>query len=631
LDEQSVKEPSLNAQTAKRGPLFWVILGAVGIRVVYWLMYSGSLPLAEAPIGDAEVYREAASRMAEGDWLDPSYSYRPFLYPLWLGGVFTLLGPTLWAVYVLQSALGIGTIVLAHHLGERLFGPAVGLGAAILLVLHGPMVWAESKLLDTSLTVFLHLASVTALVRARRAVGWAGSGALLGLAGVSRPPLLLFLALALGWIWRRGYRPALWVATGALLALLPFCCWNLAASGSFTPWSRNGGATFYAGNHAGATGEYTPAPGFSGEARLQEQEEAALKRPALKAAWGWIRENPLNALALWGLKLYRFAMADEAPLEYDFDHESGEVPLLQALAIPFSLLLVFGLWGLALRREPGTGLLGLALLVHAGVAAAFFVATRYRLPAAPLLSILAAAGALALWERFRSGRRRAALAQLILASAVTTALAFNPLPGANERWATAVFNLGYAHERLGEVSQAEAHYREVLALRPEMTEAWLHLGNLAAASGDALEAESCYRRILERRPRDVRALANLGLLRLRASPPDPREAVRYFRLAVQIAPYQPELFLKLGNAERAAGNLPAAVQAFEAALALAPCHAGAWNNLGTALWAAAERPRSPEWGLLARAAEALGHALACGSPFALRNLEALERRFAIRQ
>jgi 4-amino-4-deoxy-L-arabinose transferase-like glycosyltransferase len=611
----------------KRWPLFWVILGVVGVRVAYWVTYAGNLPFADAPIGDAEVYRDAALGMAEGDWLDPSYSYRPFLYPLWLGGIFTLTGSSLWAVYVLQSTLGVGAIFLAYGLGTRLYGPAVGLAAAVLLGLHGPMVWAESKLLDTSLTTFLHLASIAAVVGARRGPGWVGAGALLGFSALSRPPLLLFLVLALVWIRRRGRRPAVWTAAGAALAVLPFCAWNLAASGSFTPLSRNGGATFYAGNHRGATGEYTAPPGFTGEARLQEQEQAALGRPALAAAGEWIWENPADALALAGLKLYRFAMADEAPLEYDFEFESSEVPLLQGLVVPFSLLLVFGLCGLWLRREPGTGLLGLAVLVHVGLAVAFFVATRYRLPAAPLLAILAAAGGLALWERLRSDGRRGVLALLALASAATAALSFNPLPGAAERWATAAFNLGYAHERLGEISRAEARYREVVAARPDMLEAWLHLGNLAAVAGRAVEAESCYRRILERRPQEPRALANLGLLRLRASPADPEGAVHHLRLAVKSSPAQPELRLKLGNAERAAGNLPAAIEAFQSALALAPRHAGAWNNLGTALWAAAELPRAPDWGQLARGAEALEHALAFGSPHAFGNLEALERRF----
>jgi Flp pilus assembly protein TadD len=335
--------------------------------------------------------------------------------------------------------------------------------------------------------------------------------------------------------------------------------------------------------------------------------------------------NPADAASLWALKLYRFALADEVPLEHDLGFEREAVPVLCTFFVPFSLLLAGGLLGAALRRDRGARLCALALAVHAATSIVFYVASRYRAPAAPALAVLAAVGAVALLERWRAGHRRSAAGLALGAAAIAAALSWNPLHEEEERRALAEFNAGYALERRGDAAGAEERYAAALALEPRMAEAWLHLGNLSARAGHLAAARARYERAVSLRPRDPRPRANLGLTYL-VGTPHPERAIAHVREAARLSPEDSDVAFKLGNAHRAAGDLPAAVAAYERALRLSPALPEAWNNLGTALWALAERARdAAAW---ARATEALGTAVALGSAHAGRNLERLAERLS---
>src|SRR5207248_879317 len=108
---------------SRKPALLWVLCAiAVALRAAYFALYRDALPFWDAPIADAEVYQEIAASMAAGDWLDPSYGYRAFGYPLWLGAVFAVAGPSPAVAYVLQGALGIATVLLAYGVAARLWG-----------------------------------------------------------------------------------------------------------------------------------------------------------------------------------------------------------------------------------------------------------------------------------------------------------------------------------------------------------------------------------------------------------------------------------------------------------------------------------------------------------------------------
>jgi tetratricopeptide (TPR) repeat protein len=602
--------------------LAFLLIGLTLFRIAYCLWYREALPYWDSPIADGEVYDAAAKAMAAGDWLNPSYGYRPFLYPLWLGALYTA-GASHGLVYAVQVLFGLATVALVYRIGERIWGERVGFLAALLCGLYGPLVAAETKLLDATFSTLLHTGSLAALLAARRGRGFAAAGFLLGLAAVARPPLLLFGALGGLFAARQGAPRALAALGGLAAALLPFCAWNLASSGTFTPLPRNGGLAFLVGHNPRAAGDYNVPPGLSGEAMLQEKEEAALGESGYAAGWRWIREHPADAVLLAGIKLYRFALADEAPLEHDYAYERARVPLLFALPVPFSLLFVVGLFGLWARREPGTRLLGAAVAVHLATAIAFYVVSRYRLLAVPPLALLAAGGATALWDLWKRGQRARAAGIAAACAVAAAGLAVNPLDADAPREAVAEFNCGYAWARRGDLARAAEHYAMATRIAPRMVEGWLELGNIAARLGRLPAARGFYGRVLELKPSHAGALANLALTHLQASPSDPAGARALLEQAPPEARRDERVAFQLGNARKAAGDLSGAVEAFERAAQRSPSFADAWNNLGTTRLALAARHNNPQE--LRRALQALLTAAEHGSSAAAQNLLALAR------
>ena len=94
----------------------------------------------------------------------------------------------------LQLALGLALLALAWALARRLAGPVAGLVAAALLAAYPPLVYVTGTQLSEPLAALLLAAAVLVAHMASddpRPLAWAGAGALLGLAVLTRADLLL--------------------------------------------------------------------------------------------------------------------------------------------------------------------------------------------------------------------------------------------------------------------------------------------------------------------------------------------------------------------------------------------------------------------------------------------------------
>lgn len=111
--------------------------------------------------------------------------------------------------------------------------------------------------------------------------------------------------------------------------------------------------------------------------------------------------------------------------------------------------------------------------------------------------------------------------------------------------------------------------------------AWLDEGLAAQRAGDASGAEKRYRQILERDGRHPQALYQLGTLAESAGRPE--AACELYQLALQTRPDWFDPNFRLGNALRALGRYPPAIQAMETASRLDPGAAGARINLAMLL------------------------------------------------
>ncbi len=174
--------------------------------------------------------------------------------------------------------------------------------------------------------------------------------------------------------------------------------------------------------------------------------------------------------------------------------------------------------------------------------------------------------------------------------------------------------------RAGNLPQAEALYRQILAADPQNAEALQLLGLIACqqndlpAASDLIaraiaitphnaefhinlaevkrrmsrldEAEVALRRAAELAPQNAFVWYNLGVVLGNWKPAEARDA---FARAVLIEPRLAEGHNNLALLQHDAGEFEAAIESFRRALALRPGHAETENNLGLSLWPRSRR------------------------------------------
>jgi 4-amino-4-deoxy-L-arabinose transferase-like glycosyltransferase len=323
-------------------------------------------------------------------------------------------------VLLVQTLIGPVTIVLTWLLGRRLFGPRVGLVAAAAVAV-APFAWQfEVRLLAesivTPLTVLLML---VLLERAPTPARVVAVGLLTGLIILTRPSAIYLLpAIAAALLIAGGLRRGA-VLTGlallvTALVIAPWAVRNHDVSGKWVPLSSQDGAPYGTFNDDAAHDKNNPwawrlsnrrdAPVLK---RARQLGELGLRARLKHNYTQYIKDHPSSLMKafywngltrLWDVRRPRHVL-DEAR----FTGRSRTITGI-GLAVYWVLLplAVAGLW-LARRRRA----LVVPLLLMALSASIVFSAeggTRYRAPFEPLIAVLAASAAVALYERLRAQR-----------------------------------------------------------------------------------------------------------------------------------------------------------------------------------------------------------------------------------
>jgi 4-amino-4-deoxy-L-arabinose transferase-like glycosyltransferase len=362
---------------------------------------------------DMGTYYQFALTFASGHLPDGA---NPFFqapgYPLVLALFMRLGAVTMAGLTAAQVVLGVIACLLLYELGRGLFSPGVGLVAAALYAIY-PLAWYYGGLLlSENLLVVLLLAAALAAGRAldrSDSRAWLGLGLICGLATLTRPnaAVLLPVLIALACLrWRR-HAPLKAMALASLawsVVILPAVIFNSVASGSLQFVSTQGSHLWLAGNTLYASGIYQLPCG-----------------PAL---------SPASA-NFWILDARKFALffaneefGNNTYLGVFRDHLG---PLF-GLPFGFGPLAALGLIGLAVpptsvrRWVPFALVLGLYVITIV----AFTIVGRYRLPAAALLCLPAAALLVRLPTLLRAHPLRLAVA--IASVAILSAAANIDLP-----------------------------------------------------------------------------------------------------------------------------------------------------------------------------------------------------------
>jgi len=600
-------------------PAVLLLLGALLVGVLLRAEYLREListPFWRHLMLDAEWYDQMARHFLEE--LRPAAAeqayFRGPLYPAMLAGVYRLLGEGPVAPRLLQMLLGLGGTLLCWSIARRTHGERVALLTAWLAATYGMFIYFEAELLAASLAVFLVAAGTVLLLEGDARSGEDGTGALLrlagagvalGLAAVTHAVTMALVPVAIGWVAvgpRRRFFSAAAVLAGAILPIGVVTAGNAQRTGELFPVAAQGGINFYIGNNASADGKSALAPGFpEPEQALSETDgyrdnvavaaeilaERALGRDLTFAGvdryWyrrglEWIAQHPRDAVALYVHKLVFFWNGYEIPNNRDFrDQARRFTPILQGFLVQYSILLPFALFGM-LRGggdRRARGLLFAFLAAWTLTVCAFFVCTRFRLPAVPWVLPFGAAGVFAFARDLRRGasdpgRVGRASALLVALFALTNGMVVSRAGLADVTTQRDApfhrFNLAILYEREGDLDRAITEYRAAVAARSGDPRVYLNLGNLLARTGRHADARTEYHRVIRLAPDyEAAARANLGILATQEE--DWGEAIRQFERTLKADPDQRAALVGLAAAYLSAGRFDDAVVMHRRALA----------------------------------------------------------------
>lgn len=375
------------------------------------------------PASDELAYLKMARHLVEGSTVADMTGALAFYnvgYPLFLlAPVEALFGPSLQALRMANALVSTLTCLLCWQLARAAGATRPWrLMAALAWALYLPAAVYSAYLLKEGLMGFLLMAWLCLGLQLSRGGSWriaSAAGLLCGVLALVGNSALAVLPVLLWGIWQ-GRRSARDLA-------LKLAAFGVAAALVVTPWlvrnerllghaalNTNGGFNLYLGNNPAATGMFvsiadTPlAQQWHQRFKTAEYDaSAALKQAAIQ----WIKDHPLQfgALAIKKLGLFWAPPLHEG----QGPSSTAERAARHLWALEYLVLTALALAGIVAgwrRRDDARLQLLACLALYSAVHMLFYVIFRYRETVMPVVCVLAAFGAQALWQY---ARRRGSL------------------------------------------------------------------------------------------------------------------------------------------------------------------------------------------------------------------------------
>lgn len=401
--------------------LILILSGTVLLRIGAALFLGGSLDQLPG-IYDEISYHSLALRILAGkgysfgeNWYpftlaDTPTAHWSFLYPLYLVGVYRLLGINILAARVAQAVSG-GLLMggLIFRIGERLGGRRIGLMSAALFGLYGYWIYYNAALMTEtffSLALLIALDCALALKEKQTFQTWVLLGLAMGAAALLRQTALFVIPLLLGWLIYQLRRKIHWrgLAIAVILPIIliaPVTLRNFRVYGQFLLLNSNSGYAWYASVNPGlgtrwdASKVVVPVPD-----ELSGLNEAQLDHELSQRAWQTVVHEPAR------IAILTFSKAMDQ-LRFWPSPQSGWLSNLMRV-LSFGIYLPFMLAGLilSLRRWHDYLPIYAIVIILNVVHMLTWPAARYRLPADAMMMILAALAVVALYDCLTARMRR---------------------------------------------------------------------------------------------------------------------------------------------------------------------------------------------------------------------------------
>jgi hypothetical protein len=392
-----------------RRKLSLIALGAFVLRAV-WVLHSDNGQNSIKGWGDDGA--QIALNMLAGRGYVYDYavgdvwrSFRMPGLPLFLFGLWKLVGFKVVAAKLAMSAVSAAGVLLVGLLARRLYDERTGLVAAIIWTVFPNSIFHAATLGGESLAITLMLATVLLLVEKRW--GWAG----LACAGLIyiRPVYYPYAALLTGMLYLRpGARlpAARAFALAGGLAVSPWLIRNFMIHKALVPTSTEGGMTFAAANcptSLATDGTWRPeelfaTPGLDALAR--ELGEVRFDRAMFALGRRNIAANPAGFVRSCFQRMW-YIWRPVPRTGPGSTHGAFQVVVMALTWCPLFLLSVWLVWRRRLYGGPNAPIM-LAIAATTVFNAPVNGVMRYRAPVEAFFAVYAAAALLVLFPALRS-------------------------------------------------------------------------------------------------------------------------------------------------------------------------------------------------------------------------------------
>ena len=485
---------------------------ALMLRLFNLLEIRSSDPFFQQPSVDPLFYHTWATQISAGDWLGEGVFLQGPLYPYLLSLLYTLTGPGLYLPRFLNCVIGSLTCVLIWRIAREFFGRRTGLVASAIAAIYAMFIFYEGSLLIVNILLPLNLWVVWCGMRAMEAPSngrWLGLGMLIGLTALARPNMLLYgpaaLVLLFALLPNAQGLSRRFVLAGCLLAgigttVFPATLRNYVVTGDRVLVSASAGMNFFNGNNPDANGTHNVPRIFDRSTADHPREQNLIYKAYAEHELGrtllpsevstywmgrgidYVIANPAEWLRLTGRKFLYFINAHEIWNNRSYTVTRQFSWVLRLPLIGFGLVGPLAMLGFVVTANRWRKLAPLYALIGVYLATCliFFVLSRYRIPAVPVLIMFAAAACVWLFDAMRARRTSFAIGLVALLGA---AGACN-VDLRNEDLSVAYYNLGNRYRLSNQHEKAIDQYRESLRIDSQYISARNNLAISLELSGN---------------------------------------------------------------------------------------------------------------------------------------------------
>lgn len=573
---------------------------ALLIRIVCLIQIDAS-PLSFLSLDDV-YYDNWALEISKGGILGKEVFYGLPLYPYILGFIYFIFGHALFTAKLINAIFSSISCVMLYLVGRNAFNKSTGLIAAAIFTFYNASLFHENILCSTSLATLLCLSMISLLFSINKKDAlfkWAGLGLLAGITALANASVLLFVPFIIYWIlirFKGDSKKKLFTRISimliSILSIITITAVrNYVVGKDFVPITSHSGITFYAGNNPLSNGAFRlppelerdiPTTRMRSQVIAEEKLGRQLKPSEVSGFWfgegiRFIKSDPMLYTKMFFKKIYLFWWTKEIQEVMSIKFLKQFSSVLRLPLFGFALISPLSILGLLLsfdRKRKDRILLYMFLSSVVISTALYFVNSRYRMIAEPVLILFAASALYILYNKLKE--KRYAYLLTVSSSIILLFFALN-IDVLHFTDISAHIQLGNSYEAKGELLNAEIAYKKALKIDPANPLIHFNLGVLYYERKELDLAVKEFEESIRLNPTFAKPYNNLAIMYEMTG--QMKKSEKTYKQAIKANPLLVELYYNLGRFYMKYHRPNEGIDSLKAALRLYPTYVSAHNDI----------------------------------------------------